>query len=59
MKRLFIFTLLVTMFTACTENVVVEIVSPSSDLEYIYASIEEDTRVELNEHKRAYGLKVI
>lgn len=57
MKRLFIFTLLVTMFTACTEGVVVEIVSPSSDLEYIYASIEEDTRVELNEHKKSVWTK--
>lgn len=52
MKRALFFTLLVTMFTACMRDNIDETVNLSSKPEYIYASFEEDTRVELNENKK-------
>ena len=52
MKRAFIFALLVTMLTACMQDSITEEGSTSSRPEYIYATFEEDTRVELNESKK-------
>lgn len=52
MKRIFIFTLLVTMFTACMQDSITEVDNKSPKQKCIYATFEEDTRVELNEKKQ-------
>ena len=52
MKRIFIFTLLVTMFTACMQDSITEVDNKSLKQKCIYATFEEDTRVELNEKKQ-------
>ncbi|MBO7264006.1 MAG: hypothetical protein J6U93_05770 [Alistipes sp.] len=52
MKRLLFFTLLVTIFTACMQDSIDEVSRDSSRPEYIYATFEDDTRVELNENKK-------
>lgn len=51
MRKLFIFTLLATLFTACTQDIVVEVISPEPE-EYIFATIEDETRVELNHNMK-------
>lgn len=52
MKRIFTFTLLVTMFTACMQDSITEADNKSPKRDYIYATFEEDTRVELNDKKQ-------
>lgn len=45
------------MLTACTEDVIIEVVEPSPSQEYIYATINTDTRVELNELRKTVWTK--
>ena len=52
MKRITLFALVVTMLTACMQDSITEPNSVSQRPEYIYASFEEDTRVELNAQKK-------
>ena len=52
MKRITRFALAVTMLTACMQDSITELNSVSQRPEYIYASFEEDTRVELNAQKK-------
>ena len=52
MKRIFLFALLVTMLTACKQDSITEAGNLTQHKEYIYATFEEDTRVELNEKKQ-------
>lgn len=52
MKKIALFTLLVTMFTACMQDSITELNNQPNNKRYIYATIDEDTRVELNEKKQ-------
>lgn len=52
MKKIALFTLLVTMFTACMQDSITELNNQPNNKRYIYATIDEDTRVELNDKKQ-------
>lgn len=52
MRKIALFTLLVTMLTACMQDSITEPNNQLDNKRYIYATFEEDTRVELNEKKQ-------
>lgn len=57
MKRVLLYVLAATMLAACTRNEIDEINNNSPQQEYVYASFEEDTRVELNDKKQTVWTK--
>ena len=52
MRKFTLLTLLVIGFTACTQNTIDEASNIKKNVKQIYATFEEDTRVELNENKK-------
>ena len=52
MRKIALFTLLVTMLTACMQDSITEPNNLLDNKRCIYATFDEDTRVELNENKR-------
>lgn len=52
MKRLTLLALLVIGITACTQDTIDEASNPKTNVEHIYATFEENTRVELNDKKQ-------
>lgn len=57
MKRVLLYVLAATMLAACTRNEIDEINNNSPQQEYIYASFEDETRVELNDNKQTVWTK--
>lgn len=52
MRNFVIIALTATLLASCTQDIDIEIVAQTHDVEHIYASFEEDTRVELNTNKQ-------
>lgn len=52
MRRFALLTLLVMGFTACTQNTIDEASNAQANVKHIYATFEQNTRVELNEEKQ-------
>lgn len=57
MRKFTLLTLLVIGFTACTQNTIDEASNIKKNVKHIYATFEEDSRVELNEEKKTVWTK--
>lgn len=57
MRKFILLTLLVIGFTACTQSTIDEASNINKNVKHIYATFEEDTRVELNEEKKTVWTK--